>query len=88
MSYYLLPRTSIIIHKYIDCIEKEDVPKPVISNSLSSYLYDTKQLLDEREKDWDIFKNTLTHMNISTPPCHSKRSVFQNISHYLGHILK
>jgi 23S rRNA U2552 (ribose-2'-O)-methylase RlmE/FtsJ len=56
MSYYLLPKTSVIIHKYIDCIEKEAVPLPVISNSLSTYLYETKKKLDEREKDWDIFK--------------------------------
>jgi len=56
MSYYLLPKTSVIIHKYIDCIEKESVPSPVISNSLSTYLYETKKKLDEREKDWDIFK--------------------------------
>lgn len=70
MSYYLLPRTSIIIHKYIDCIEKEDVPKPIISNSLSTYLYDTKQLLDEREKDWDIFKkytNPYEYIHSSVP---------------------
>lgn len=56
MSYYLLPKTSVIIHKYIDCIEKESVPLPVISNSLSTYLYETKRKLDEREKDWDVFK--------------------------------
>lgn len=56
MSYYLLPKTSIIIHKYIDCIEHETAPCPTISNSLSTYLYETKKQLDEREKDWDIFK--------------------------------
>jgi 23S rRNA U2552 (ribose-2'-O)-methylase RlmE/FtsJ len=56
MTYYLLPKTSIIIHKYIDCIFTESIPTPIISNSLSSYLCETKQKLDEREKEWDIFK--------------------------------
>lgn len=56
MSYYQLPRASIFIHKYIDCIEKSETPNPIISNSLSTYLYETKHKLGEREKDWDIFK--------------------------------
>jgi len=56
MSYYILPKSSFILHKYIDCIENEEIPKPIISNSLSSYLYDIKEKLDKREKDWDIFK--------------------------------
>jgi len=56
MTYYLLPRTSYLIHKYIDCTEKEEIPVPIISNSLSSYLYNMKEKIDTREKDWDIFK--------------------------------
>jgi len=56
MTYYLLPKTSYLIHKYIDCVEKEDVPRPIISNSLSKYLYDMKEKIEDKEKDWDIFK--------------------------------
>jgi 23S rRNA U2552 (ribose-2'-O)-methylase RlmE/FtsJ len=56
MTYYLLPKTSYLIHKYIDCIEKEEIPRPIISNSLSGYLYDMKGKIEDKEKDWDIFK--------------------------------
>jgi len=56
MTYYLLPKTGYLIHKYIDCIEYEELPKPVTSNSLSTYLYDMKEKIEEKEKDWDIFK--------------------------------
>jgi len=56
MSYYLLPKIPFLIHKYIDYIESETMPEPVISNSLSQYLYEIKEKIEEREKDWDIFK--------------------------------
>ena len=56
MTYYQLPRIPFIIHKYIDYIESEESPSPAISNSLSFYLYDIKEKLDKREKDWDIYK--------------------------------
>ena len=56
MTYYLLPRTSYLIHKYIDCVEKDELPKPVISYSLSTYLYDMKEKIESKDKDWDIFK--------------------------------
>ena len=56
MTYYLLPKSSPLLYKYITCIENESTPTPIISNSLSEYLYETKKKLDEREKEWDIFK--------------------------------
>jgi len=56
MSYYLLPKASYLIHKHIDCIENTNTPKPVISPSLSSYLYNMKEKIESREKDWDVFK--------------------------------
>ena len=70
MTYYLLPKSSSFVYKYIDCIEKETLPTPVISNSLSEYLYDIKKKLDEREKDWDIFKkytNPYEYIHTSVP---------------------
>jgi len=56
MSFFLLQRTSILTYKNIDCIETEDAPCPVISNSLSHYLYDIKEKIDKYERDWDIYK--------------------------------
>lgn len=56
MSFFTLPRTTLLLHKYIDCIEIDNIPTPIISNSLSQYLYEIKRKLERREKDWDIFK--------------------------------
>jgi len=56
MAYYLLPKTPAYIYKYIDCIEAEHPPPVIISNSLASYLYEIKESIECREKDWDIFK--------------------------------
>jgi len=68
MTYYLLPKSSPLLYKYITCIEKESPPTPIISNSLSEYLYETKKKLDEREKDWDVFKKyTNPYEYIHTP---------------------
>jgi 23S rRNA U2552 (ribose-2'-O)-methylase RlmE/FtsJ len=70
MTYYLLPKSSYLFHKYIDCITNEEAPKPVISNTLSSYLYEIKEELEKREKDWDIFKkytNPYEYINTQVP---------------------
>ena len=56
MTYYLLPRSNILSQKYIDCVLNDEVPGPVISFSLSNYLYEIKGELESQEKDWDIFK--------------------------------
>lgn len=56
MTYYLIPRNSFLITKNIDCIADESQPNPIISNSLSHYLYNIKEKIDKYEKDWDIFK--------------------------------
>jgi 23S rRNA U2552 (ribose-2'-O)-methylase RlmE/FtsJ len=37
-------------------VEKEELPKPIISTSLSSYLYEMKEKIESKDKDWDIFK--------------------------------
>jgi 23S rRNA U2552 (ribose-2'-O)-methylase RlmE/FtsJ len=68
MTYYLLPKSSPLLYKHIVCTEKDSPPTPIISNSLSEYLYETKKKLDEREKDWDIFKKyTNPYEYIHTP---------------------
>jgi len=56
MTYYLIPKTSFFITKYIDCISQETSPDIIISNTLSGYLYDLKEKLDKLENEWDIFK--------------------------------
>jgi len=56
MTYYLLPRSNFLSQKYIDCIISDDIPGPVVSNSLSNYLYEIKEELESQEKDWDIYK--------------------------------
>lgn len=57
MTYYQLPRTNFLSHKYIDCISEEDgTHVPIVSNSLSGYLYEIKKELEKQEKEWDIFK--------------------------------
>ena len=56
MTYYLLPKTNSLFYKYIDCITSDTEPTPIISNSLSCYLYEIKEELEKIEKDWDIFK--------------------------------
>lgn len=56
MTYYLLPKTSFLIHKYIDCISNDEQPYTFISNSLSCYLCEIKEKLDNHENEWDVFK--------------------------------
>ena len=76
MTYYLLPRTSCLNYKYIDCIEYDYQPSPIISNSLSSYLYQMKECLNNCEKDWDTFKkytNPYEYIHSSIP--YKKKSV-------------
>jgi 23S rRNA U2552 (ribose-2'-O)-methylase RlmE/FtsJ len=56
MTYYLLPKSNPLFYKYIDCITDENQTIPIISNSLSCYLYEIKEELKKIEKDWDVFK--------------------------------
>jgi len=53
MLHFLLPRCFHNLH--IDCLPLHDC-QPVISNSLSHYLYDIKRRIDAQEEQWDIFK--------------------------------
>lgn len=56
MSYYQLPRTNFFIPKYINYTVSDEPPTPLISNSLSMYLSEIKQKLEEIENEWDIHK--------------------------------
>lgn len=56
MSYYLLPNTSILLYKYIDCIDTTEKVLPAISNSLAEYLYEIKEKISKNEREWDVVK--------------------------------
>ena len=56
MTFYQFPRSNFLIYKQIDYIASEESPIPIISQSLSTYLYDIKQRLEPIESDWDTFK--------------------------------
>jgi len=83
MTYYLLPKTSFLIHKYIQCIESETEPESVISNSLSHYLYGIKTRLDAHENEWDIFKkytNPYEYIHTIVPFKKKSISVYKPLS--------
>jgi len=70
MLYFLLPNIHISICDYMDCITSENQPNPYISNSLSYYLYDIKNKIDNCGKDWDTYKkytNPYEYINTSVP---------------------
>jgi len=76
MSYYLIPKTSLFTYKHIDCLLTDDLPKPIISNSLSTYLYEIKHKLNDCEREWDIYKKyTNPYEYIHTLLPHSKKCV-------------
>lgn len=56
MNYYQLPKIHHEIYKNIECIEGETPPTPIISNSLSEYLYEIKDNINNREKEWNTYK--------------------------------
>lgn len=56
MAFFLLPRTNNIFHKNIEYSTTEAIPTSVISQSLSYYLYNIKEKITSREKQWDIYK--------------------------------
>jgi len=83
MTYYQLPKTSFLIHKYIDCVKKEEEPDVHISSSLSHYLYDIKEKLDKHETDWDVYKkytNPYEYIHTQVPFKKKSVSVYKPLS--------
>jgi 23S rRNA U2552 (ribose-2'-O)-methylase RlmE/FtsJ len=83
MTYYLIPRNSFLITKNIDCIATDNAPNPIISNSLSHYLYNIKEKIDKYEKDWDIFKkytNPYEYIHTVTPGKKKSISIHKPLS--------
>jgi len=76
MTYYLLPKTSFLIHKNIECIIQETPTEVKYSNSLSYYLYNIKKQIDKHEREWDIYKkytNPYEYINSIVP--YKKKSI-------------
>jgi 23S rRNA U2552 (ribose-2'-O)-methylase RlmE/FtsJ len=75
MTFYLLPRIHNDFNKYLE-IHIENKIEPVISESLASYLYDIKENITYKEKQWDTYKkytNPCEYIHTLIP--YKKRSV-------------
>lgn len=69
MIYFLLPNVYYKIYENIDCIATTNKPEPIISNSLSHYLYSMKFKIDNYEYEWSNFKKyTNPYEYINTVP--------------------
>ena len=56
MTFFLLPRSYNVLYKNIDFVGSEDIPQCTISQSLSYYLYNIKEKITSKEKQWDLYK--------------------------------
>jgi 23S rRNA U2552 (ribose-2'-O)-methylase RlmE/FtsJ len=56
MTFFLLPRTYNVLYKHIDFVDTDSIPESTISQSLSHYLYNIKEKITTKEKQWDIYK--------------------------------
>jgi 23S rRNA U2552 (ribose-2'-O)-methylase RlmE/FtsJ len=56
MIHFLLPNNNSMIYKMIDCESCDNIIEPLISHSLSYYLYDIKEKINIYEAEWDICK--------------------------------
>jgi 23S rRNA U2552 (ribose-2'-O)-methylase RlmE/FtsJ len=76
MIFFLLPRTYLYTYKHLELIECSDKPKPYISTSLSNYLKDIKERIEEHADEWEIYKKytnpcEFIHTNIPNFPTNS-----------------
>jgi len=56
MIYFLLPTTFAFSYKNIEYQTTDESPEPIISTSLSSFLYEIKEKINHYENDWDTYK--------------------------------
>lgn len=76
MIYFLLPKTYFLIYKNLQYKDVEENPQPYISNSLSYYLCDIKEKINDYEKEWDIYKKyTNSYEYIHTMIPQRKKSI-------------
>ena len=70
MLYILLPTVNNSIISNLECVTTDANPLPTISNSLSFYLYEIKNKIDEYGGDWDEFRkytNPYEYINSIVP---------------------
>jgi len=70
MLYILLPTVNNSIVTNLECVTSATVPLPTISNSLSFYLYEIKNKIDEYGSEWDEFRkytNPYEYINSMVP---------------------
>ena len=85
MSFYLLPRTPLFVYKQIqyEPCEPNEIPTNIISQSLCHYLYNIKEKITIREKQWDIFKkytNPYEYIHSTVPSKNKSVSKYKPIS--------
>jgi 23S rRNA U2552 (ribose-2'-O)-methylase RlmE/FtsJ len=77
MTFYLLPRLHKDFYKHISIeLDEEKIIEPIISESIASYLYNIKEHITCREKQWDTYKkytNPCEYIHSIIP--YKKRSV-------------
>ena len=77
MTFYLLPRLHTDFYKQISIeFNQDEKIEPTISESLASYLYNIKENITYREKQWDTYKkytNPYEYIHSMIP--YKKRSV-------------
>jgi FtsJ-like methyltransferase len=54
--HYLLPRLTPQMYTFLDLQMVDNIPEPVISESLSYYLIDIKKQINLCEQEWDVYK--------------------------------
>jgi 23S rRNA U2552 (ribose-2'-O)-methylase RlmE/FtsJ len=74
MIYFLIPRTINTTYKNLECTYSEVTTPIFISNSLSNYLFEMKNKINEKEKEWNIYKkytNLYEYINTNIPTLES-----------------
>ena len=56
MIYFILPHSNEDVFPQLRCYIHDNMPRPIISESLSYYLYDIKEHIHEYEQEWDQYK--------------------------------
>ena len=80
MLHFLLPNTHRKLYQRMHLVPPPMTdPQPVISNSLSHYLYDIKRRIDVQEDKWDVYKRfTNPYEYIHTVVPGKRKSVCQH----------
>ena len=76
MTFFLLPRAHNTIYRNIEYDETEKMTEIIVSYSLAQFLYNIKEKITSKEKQWDIYKKyTNPYEYIHSVPPLKKKSV-------------